>query len=483
MSSATSSSQKVLFIGRSSSSSLFALSKDNYPALGDPDTLPGQGRRIELEGYHYLDESDNEDIFSRGKHQLGIDGPSPSEQDSNGSRGNAVLRLEDDETVDLGEQVKTPSRSWLVHVFAIYLPLLLVGLTGLWKFLGSTFPVPSSLVFSSPLNRQQPSLLPPFDTKPISLSTILSSPTASSTNNSNDTNGNGNTPSFDSKLKDLPPLPVSVDAEDEEGQLVALEAGMANGKKKRRRGKVRGKKKSGAKGGEDEEGEGEEEDAGKDSVAVVASARENVVLAPEVVAKDGGLVVSEKLLGELESLVVFSRSPDADYASFRRCWIARELELVLLPFPRFLLISFTALPLRREPWYSKVCLTSSTSSSFPPAHELTFFVLTGTFQSRPVAVKRLLSHFTTLASHEVSLLQSTDFHPNIVRYFYEEKKDPWLYIALELCPASLADLIERPTEFPDLTKLFEPQAALKGISQGVRHLHELKVCHRDIKPG
>jgi serine/threonine-protein kinase/endoribonuclease IRE1 len=110
-------------------------------------------------------------------------------------------------------------------------------------------------------------------------------------------------------------------------------------------------------------------------------------------------------------------------------------------------------------------------------------VYEGTFQNRPVAVKRLLSHFTTLASHEVSLLQSTDFHPNIVRYFYEEQRDPWLYIALELCPASLADLIDRPAEFPDLVKLFDPQAALRGVVQGVRHLHELKVCHRDIKPG
>lgn len=106
----------------------------------------------------------------------------------------------------------------------------------------------------------------------------------------------------------------------------------------------------------------------------------------------------------------------------------------------------------------------------------------GTFQGRPVAVKRLLSHFSSLHSHEVSLLQSSDAHPNIVRYFCQEKEGPWLLIALELCSASLADVVDRPKEFPELAHLFDPQEAVRDICEGVQHLHELKICHRDLKP-
>ncbi len=42
-------------------------------------------------------------------------------------------------------------------------------------------------------------------------------------------------------------------------------------------------------------------------------------------------------------------------------------------------------------------------------------VLKGSWGGRPVAVKRLLSDFTRLASQEVKLLQASDDHPNVIR--------------------------------------------------------------------
>ncbi len=45
--------------------------------------------------------------------------------------------------------------------------------------------------------------------------------------------------------------------------------------------------------------------------------------------------------------------------------------------------------------------------------------LRGTFQGRAVAVKRLLRDFVHVASKEVSLLESADNHPNVIRYFYK----------------------------------------------------------------
>lgn len=109
-------------------------------------------------------------------------------------------------------------------------------------------------------------------------------------------------------------------------------------------------------------------------------------------------------------------------------------------------------------------------------------VYQGSLQGRAVAVKRLLQDFVTLASREVSILQESDDHPNVIRYYYQEAYANFLYIALELCPASLADVIESPDQFREISNSFDPKRALRQITSGLRHLHSLKIVHRDIKP-
>ncbi|KAF9530552.1 hypothetical protein CPB83DRAFT_850528 [Crepidotus variabilis] len=111
-------------------------------------------------------------------------------------------------------------------------------------------------------------------------------------------------------------------------------------------------------------------------------------------------------------------------------------------------------------------------------------VFQGSLQGRAVAVKRLLQDFVTLAAREVSILQESDDHPNVIRYYYQESHSNFLYIALELCPASLADIIENPNQdqWRDIAINFDPKKALKQITSGLRHLHGLKLIHRDIKP-
>ena len=101
-----------------------------------------------------------------------------------------------------------------------------------------------------------------------------------------------------------------------------------------------------------------------------------------------------------------------------------------------------------------------------------------------MAVKRLLRDFVTLASREVSILQESDDHPNVIRYYYQEAHANFFYIALELCPASLADIIENPDrdQWKDIAISFNPKRALKQITSGLKHLHALKLIHRDIKP-
>lgn len=110
-------------------------------------------------------------------------------------------------------------------------------------------------------------------------------------------------------------------------------------------------------------------------------------------------------------------------------------------------------------------------------------VYQGSFGGRHVAVKRMLREFYDIASHEVGLLQESDDHPNVIRYYDKEEDSQFFYIALELCPASLQDVIEKPEAFPNLiTPALDKPEMLKQITSGVLYLHSLKIVHRDIKP-
>ena len=106
----------------------------------------------------------------------------------------------------------------------------------------------------------------------------------------------------------------------------------------------------------------------------------------------------------------------------------------------------------------------------------------GSFEGKVVAVKRMLRDFIDVAEHEVSLLQQSDDHPNVIRYYCTQHGPRFLYIALELCPASLFDIYSDPVKHSDLLGLMDPIDVLRQIASGVRHLHSLKIVHRDLKP-
>ncbi|KAH7417576.1 hypothetical protein BKA64DRAFT_303616 [Cadophora sp. MPI-SDFR-AT-0126] len=111
-------------------------------------------------------------------------------------------------------------------------------------------------------------------------------------------------------------------------------------------------------------------------------------------------------------------------------------------------------------------------------------VFQGNFDGRDVAVKRMLIQFFDIASQETKLLRESDDHPNVIRYYAQQSAGEFLYIALELCPASLADVIDKPQKNRDLAQAGERDLpnVLYQITNGLQHLHKLRIVHRDLKP-
>lgn len=125
---------------------------------------------------------------------------------------------------------------------------------------------------------------------------------------------------------------------------------------------------------------------------------------------------------------------------------------------------------------TKTCLGNGSSGTV---------VFPGQFDGRDVAVKRIVRSTHSLAAKEIKHLLSSDENLHVIRYIGKEETTNFTYIALDRFIASLDQVIEHPGRYPNLVcppKGLDVRDALCQITDGVQHLHSLKLVHRDIKP-
>ncbi|CAJ0959673.1 unnamed protein product, partial [Mesorhabditis belari] len=107
-------------------------------------------------------------------------------------------------------------------------------------------------------------------------------------------------------------------------------------------------------------------------------------------------------------------------------------------------------------------------------------VYKGKFDSRDVAVKRVVSEFIRSVDREVDHLRESDTHPHVIRYFCKESDSQFWYLALELCIASLNDYVEQKAVRQQID--VPVKELLRQASDGLAHLHSINIVHRDMKP-
>lgn len=125
-------------------------------------------------------------------------------------------------------------------------------------------------------------------------------------------------------------------------------------------------------------------------------------------------------------------------------------------------------------------------------------VFEGTYDKRPIAVKRLLETHFKFANSEIDSLRKIDSHKNVIRYYFHEKKSGYIDIGIELCLASLNDIIENrnnPLKFSEksetrgipmevFTRALEVtnKIILYQATKGLNYLHSKNFIHQDVKP-
>nr|XP_018916728.1 PREDICTED: serine/threonine-protein kinase/endoribonuclease IRE1-like isoform X1 [Bemisia tabaci]XP_018916730.1 PREDICTED: serine/threonine-protein kinase/endoribonuclease IRE1-like isoform X1 [Bemisia tabaci] len=105
-------------------------------------------------------------------------------------------------------------------------------------------------------------------------------------------------------------------------------------------------------------------------------------------------------------------------------------------------------------------------------------ILRGHLGGRDIAVKRMSVDRVTLAEREIRLLEAHDAHPNILRYFGHRRNVLFIHLALELATGNLSEYCDSP----QYMNVLAPREVCVQITRGLKHLHDLNIVHRNLKP-
>ena len=106
-------------------------------------------------------------------------------------------------------------------------------------------------------------------------------------------------------------------------------------------------------------------------------------------------------------------------------------------------------------------------------------VYKGLFDGTCIAVKRVWKG-VPVSYREVTLLKECR-HDNTVRYLYKAEDTDYCYIAMDLCDATLKDLVESDSK-PDKWKTLNNTTVVKQMTLGLDYVHTDRIVHRDLKP-
>lgn len=96
------------------------------------------------------------------------------------------------------------------------------------------------------------------------------------------------------------------------------------------------------------------------------------------------------------------------------------------------------------------------------------------------AVKRIKTCVSYNSRYtEIKNYENVGEHPNIVQFFMAWEENAEIFLLLECCDSSLADLSSYYHDIPEQFLL----AVLLDIGRALQFLHERSLIHLDIKPG
>ena len=81
-----------------------------------------------------------------------------------------------------------------------------------------------------------------------------------------------------------------------------------------------------------------------------------------------------------------------------------------------------------------------------------------------------------MAKNEWTLLITCDRHPNVIRYFCKEERKNYIYIALELCDATLKQYVTEKF----WKERIKPVTVLEEITKGLNFLHSMGISELNL---